>query len=267
MPTWQPSVMSNAADTRTTTTAAGVLVRAPGAPELDSAVILLIDDDPVAVRLALLTLEPLGCRVVVVGRGDAVVASLAIERPAVVILDLMLPDMHGLDVCRAVRARSLVPIIVVTVVGSHRERLQCLRAGADDVLTKPYDPEELALRVGALHRRAAGGAPASPRPYRYRGLVIDPLVHTAVLNGTPLALTATEERLLELLASRPGVVQTPQQLLSAMYGPHAIDDAAALYLQVSRLRRKLGDQRGQPTYLQTRTRQGYYLPVPATEGD
>ncbi|MCC6626708.1 MAG: response regulator transcription factor [Chloroflexi bacterium] len=260
MPTWQPLVVTGAADTCTAVTPAGVRGHVPGAPELGGAVILVIDDDPVAVRLALLTLEPLGCRVVVVGRGDGVAAALEVERPAVVVLDLMLPDMHGLEVCRAVRAHSLVPIIVVTVVSSHRERLQCLRAGADDVLTKPYDPEELALRVGALHRRAEGGAPASPRPYRYRGLVVDSLAHTVILDGIPLALTATEERLLELLARRPGVVQTPRQLLGAMYGPHATD-AAALYLQISRLRRKLGDQRGQPTYLQTRTRQGYYLPA------
>jgi DNA-binding response OmpR family regulator len=222
-----------------------------------------VDDDPVAVELVRLTLEPLPASVVVVGHGAAVAGALERERPAVVVLDLVLPDIHGLDVCRAIRQRSLVPIIVVTVLGSHQDLLRCLRAGADDVLTKPYDPEELSLRVQALVRRAQGGAPAAPLPYRYRGLVVDPLADTVTLHGVPLPLTASEHHLLACLARRPGVVHTPAELLREVFGPHAAGSAATLYLQVSRLRRKLGDRRGRPTYLQTRARQGYFLTAPA----
>jgi DNA-binding response OmpR family regulator len=229
---------------------------------MSQATVLLVDDDPVAAKLVCYTLEPLGYRVAVVETGCEAEAALERERPAAVVLDLMLPDIHGLEVCQRLRARSLVPIVVVTAVGSHHERLECLRRGADDVLTKPYDPEELALRLAALRRRANGGAPATPKPYHYRGLVIDSAAHTATLHGRDLGLTPVEQRLVERLASRPGQVHLADDLLTQVWGPHSEGQYATLYLHISRLRHKLGERRGQPIYLLTRSRVGYLLPAP-----
>jgi DNA-binding response OmpR family regulator len=229
---------------------------------VSQATVLLVDDDPVAAKLVRYTLEPLGYRVVIIPTGAEAEAALERERPSAVMLDLMLPDIYGLEVCQRLRARSLVPIVVVTAVGSHHERIECLRRGADEVLVKPYDPEELALRLEALRRRANGGAPATPEPYHYRGLVIDLAAHTATLHGRDLCLTPIEQRLLERLASRPGVVHLADELLTQVWGPHAEGQYATLYLHISRLRHKLGERRGQPVYLFTRSRVGYLLPPP-----
>lgn len=229
---------------------------------MSQATVLLVDDDPVAAKLVCYILEPHGYQVATVATGKEAEAALERERPSVVVLDLMLPDVHGLEVCQQLRSRSLVPIVVVTAAGSHQERIECLRRGADDVLTKPYDPEELVLRLAAVRRRAEGGAPAAPEPYQYRGLRIDPAAHTATLHGRDLGLAPAEQRLLEHLAARPGVVSLADDLLRQVWGPHASGQYATLYLHISRLRHKLGEQRGQPVYLLTRSRVGYLLPAP-----
>ena len=223
--------------------------------------ILVVEDDPEAVRLLRLSLEEHGYRVTAVAHGGEAEAATERERPDVVIIDLRLPDMDGFELLRRLRSSSLVPIIVITARHEAAVRLQCLRLGADDVLHKPFLHEELLLRIEGMLRRAAGGAPAAPRVYRYRGLMVDAAARRAELDGRELELTPTEQRLLEALARRPGVVHLADDLLARIWGPHAVGQYATLYLCISRLRKKLGDDGRQPTYLLTRARVGYLLPA------
>jgi DNA-binding response OmpR family regulator len=223
--------------------------------------VLLVEDDPLAARLLRLTLEPRGYQITVVQTGEAAEATLDRLRPSIVVLDLTLPGIDGLEVCRRLRARSLVPIVVVTARSNRDDRVQSLRMGADDILTKPYDPEELALRLEGVLRRAAGGAPAIPDPYHFRDLAVDFTAHRTTLRGQELGLTQCEQRLLEILARGAGMVQLADDLLVEVWGPHAIGQYATLHLHISRLRHKLGDDARQPVYLLTRPRVGYRLPA------
>ncbi len=227
--------------------------------------VLVVDDDPRSAHLLRLLLEPRGYRVTAVADGRETQAAVERERPAVVVLDLMMPEVDGFEICRQLRTRSLVPIIVVTARGDQTTRLQCLRLGADDVLTKPYHSEELVLRLEGIIRRATGGAPATPEPYAFRGLVVDFTGHRSTLHGRDLSLTPLEQRLLETLARQPGVVQLADDLLDRIWGPHAVGQYATLYLHISRLRRKLGDDGRRAVYLLTRSRIGYLLPAAEAE--
>lgn len=224
--------------------------------------VLLVDDDPLATSLLQTTLEPHGYRVTSVATGGQAEEAVEIERPSVVVLDLMLPDVDGFEVCKRLRQTSLVPIIVVTARTGHRDRLMVLRLGADDVVSKPYDPEELALRLVGIERRSQGGAPATPEPYRYGELTVDFVRHRTLIGTEEIGLTPVEQRLIETLARNAGTVCQGDELLFNIWGPHAVNQYATLHLHISRLRRKLGDNARRPTYILTRSRIGYLLPRP-----
>lgn len=227
-------------------------------------VALVVADARAAGRLRLL-LASRGYRIAVMTDRCEVEAALERERPGVVVLDLTGTEAGDVEICRRLRTHSLVPIMVITARDDRAARLETLRAGADDVLTEPYEAEELLLRLEGLRRRCSGGAPATPEPYVYRGLVVDGASHRTTLHGREVGLTPPEQRLLELLARGAGAVQSADDLLAQVWGPHAVGRYATLHLHVSRLRRKLGDDGRRPTYLLTRSRVGYLLP--ATDGD
>ena len=225
---------------------------------------LLVEDD---VRLAALTREYLeghGVAVVVVGDGRRGLAEALGGKFDVVLLDLMLPGKDGLEVCRELRGRSDVPIIVLTARGEEADRVMGLELGADDYLAKPFSPRELLARIRAVTRRAKGRAGPALGMVRVGALRIDPAARTVELDGAPVHLTAYEFALLEALARRAGRVLSREQLMELARG--SAEDAfdRSIDVHVSRLRQKLGDDPRRPRLIKTVRGSGYVL---AGEGE
>jgi two-component system OmpR family response regulator len=225
---------------------------------------LLVEDDA---RLAALTREYLaghGVAVEVAGDGRTGLDAALRSRFDVVLLDLMLPERDGLAVCREIRARSDVPIIVLTARGEEADRVLGLELGADDYLAKPFSARELLARIRALVRRARGRAGPPSLTVRVGGLVVDPGARRATLDGRDLALTGYEFDLLRALAERAGRVLSREQLMELARG--SAEDAfdRSIDVHVSHLRQKLGDDPRRPRLLKTVRGLGYLL---AAEGD
>jgi two-component system OmpR family response regulator len=216
-----------------------------GAPALQA---LLVEDDA---RLAALTREYLD------GRRGLVEA----QRGGwdVVLLDLMLPGLPGLEVCRELRARSDVPIIVLTARGEEADRVMGLELGADDYLAKPFSPRELLARIRAVTRRAKGRAGPALKPVKVGGLVIDPSARSVTLRGVPVELTAYEFALLHALAERAGRILSREQLMEFARGSSEDSFDRSVDVHVSRLRQKLGDDPKRPRLIKTVRGAGYVL--------
>ena len=225
---------------------------------------LLVEDD---VRLAALTADYLGGHGVVVTRAADGVAGLeeALRHPYdVVLLDLLLPGKDGLDVCRELRSRSDVPIIVLTARGDAADRVLGLEIGADDYVSKPFSPRELLARIRAVVRRARGQVGPKVKPVRVGALALDPGARRATVSDREITLTGYEFSLLYALASRPGRVLSREQLIDLAGG--SLDEAfdRSVDVHVSRLRHKLGDDPKNPRMLKTVRGAGYML---AAEGE
>ena len=228
--------------------------------------ILIVDDDAKIVRLVRMYLEREGFRVLDAGDGRQALATIALEAPALVVLDVMLPEVDGLSVLRAVRRTSRVPILMLSARGATEDRIAGLRSGADDYLPKPFSPAELVLRVRRILDRAGASAagPASAA-LRRADLVLDPERHETTIDGRPVELTALEFRLLEALMLADGRVLSRDQLLDALHGTGEADvlDRTVDAL-VKRLREKLGDDPDRPRYVATVRGVGYRAaPEPA----
>jgi len=198
-------------------------------------VLLVEDDDAIAEPLvAGLTRE--GLRVERVATGQA-----ALDAPSadVVLLDLGLPDLDGLEVCRQLRARSAVPIIVITARGEEVDRVVGLELGADDYLVKPFGFRELLARIRAVNRRAAATSPTGP--IRVGDLEIDLRSRRVTMDGAEVDLTRKEFDLLALLATDPGALRTRQEILESVWDAHWYGPTKTLDVHVAALRRKLGD--------------------------
>jgi two-component system OmpR family response regulator len=220
---------------------------------------LLVEDD---LRLAALTREYLeghGVAVVDVADGRRGLSEAFTGRYDVVLLDLMLPGKDGLEVCREVRARSDVPIIVLTARGEEADRVMGLELGADDYLAKPYSPRELLARIRAVTRRAKGRAGPAQGLVRVGALRIDPAARTVELNGREVHLTGYEFALLEALARRAGRVLTREQLMELARGNAEDAFDRSIDVHVSRLRQKLGDDSKHPRLIKTIRGSGYVL--------
>lgn len=228
--------------------------------------ILFIEDDE---RLAALTtryLESHGHAVTWVSDGERGLAEALKGRHDVVILDLMLPRRSGLEVCREVRARTAVPIIMLTALGEEADRVLGLETGADDYLSKPFSSRELLARLRALVRRGRGALGPPREVVRVGELELSPRDYSAKLAGRPLGLTTTEFVLLRVLAERAGRVLSREQILDLTKG--SADEAfdRSIDAHVSRLRHKLGDDPRQPRLLKTIRGAGYML-VAGEEGE
>ncbi len=225
--------------------------------------ILVVDDDAKIVRLVRTYLEREGFRVVEAADGKSALAAIALEAPALVVLDLMLPEVDGLAIVRAVRRTDRTPIVMVSARGTTGDRIAGLEAGADDYLPKPFSPAELVLRVKRVLDRSAGSsAAATPEtaPLRIGDLVLDRDRHTAEVAGNPIELTALEFRLLVALAEADGRVLTRDQLLDAIYGQgEAFVLDRSVDALVKRLRQKLGDDADAPRYVATIRGVGYRM--------
>ncbi len=220
---------------------------------------LLVEDDA---RLAALTREYLeghGILVTLASDGRRGLAEALAHRHDVVLLDLMLPEKDGLAVCRELRARSDVPIVVLTARGEEADRVMGLELGADDYLAKPYSPRELLARIRAVVRRARGQAGPSLEVVRVGRLVLDPGAQRATYGGRELQLTGYEFALLKALAERAGRVLTREQLMDIAKGSAEESFDRSVDVHVSRLRHKLGDDPKRPRILKTVRGTGYLL--------
>ncbi len=220
---------------------------------------LLVEDDA---RLAALTKEYLeghGVAVVHVGDGRRGQEEALTGRYDAVLLDLMLPGKDGLEVCREIRARSDVPIVVLTARGEEADRVMGLELGADDYLAKPFSPRELLARIRAVVRRAKGRAGPAKDLVRVGALVVDPAARRVTLRGREVALTGYEFALLEALARRAGRVLSREQLMELARGSAEEAFDRTVDVHVSRLRQKLGDDPKRPRLIKTVRGAGYVL--------
>lgn len=218
--------------------------------------ILVVDDEPKIVRLARDYLEQSSFHVQVAADGNTALAAARQDRPDLVVLDLNLPGMDGLDVCRALRRTSNVPIIMLTARAEEMDRLIGLELGADDYIVKPFSPRELVARVRAVLRRTQGELP-TPELIRTGELEIDLAGHHATLAGAPLRLTRIEFRLLAILAQHPGQTLTRGQLIDRLHGVAEGGFDRSIDAHIKNLRRKLEDDPAHPRYVVTIYGVGY----------
>ncbi len=173
------------------------------------------------------------------------------EQPDVIILDLMLPDMDGLDVCRLIRQRSDVFIIMLTARVEETDRLIGLEIGADDYVTKPFSPREVVARIRALLRRASGGLITQSRMLAHGPLLLDPAKHLCTLNGEPVPLTPTEFDILKLLMSQPGIPFTRERLITEALGYDYAGYERTVDVHIRNLRRKIELDPQNPRFILT----------------
>jgi DNA-binding response OmpR family regulator len=224
-----------------------------------SARILVAEDDPKQANLIRIYLEREGHSVLVVGDGRRALQACRERSPDLVVLDVMMPDMDGLDVCRIARAESQVPILLLTARSTEEDKLLGLDLGADDYVTKPYSPRELAARVRALLRRAGKAVPDAAAVRAVGPLEIDAARFEVRVSGRPVALTAKEFGILEVLASEPGRVYTRAQIIDRAFGfDHDVLERT-VDAHVMNLRRKIEDDPAAPRYVQTVYGRGYRL--------
>jgi two-component system alkaline phosphatase synthesis response regulator PhoP len=223
--------------------------------------ILVVEDEPKIAQLVRDYLVHAGFQVATAADGRGALRAATRERPDLIVLDLRLPDMDGLDVTRAIRQSSSIPIIMLTARGEETDKLVGLELGADDYMTKPFSPKELVARVRAVLRRQAF-AQMGGETLRVGDLVIDRGRMRATVAGRPVGLTATEFQLLAALARAPGRVFTRAQLLDRLHGVALEAYERAIDAHVKNIRRKLEPDPHQPRYLLTVYGAGYKLAEP-----
>ncbi len=228
--------------------------------------VLVVDDDVELCDLVSEYLEPEGFAVAAVQTGDQGLERALSGDYSLVVLDVMLPGMNGLDVLRRLRAKSRVPVLILTARGDDVDRIVGLEIGADDYLPKPFNPRELLARIRAILRRAQGGPGigAPPEPVVIGDVEIDPGARTVRRGGESVELTAVEFALLEALVRSAGQVITRDQLASAVLGRRFVAYDRSIDMHVSKLRRKLGPQSDGSDRIKTIRGVGYTYarPVP-----
>jgi len=218
--------------------------------------VLVVDDEPDIIELVKFNLQHAGFEVVAAESGDEALQKVRSASPDLVILDVMLPEVDGLEVCKLLRrdaATARLPIIMLTAKAGEVDRILGLEIGADDYLTKPFSPRELVLRVKKLLQRSQEETTARDR-YEAGILAVDISKHAVTVRGRAVELTATEFKLLALLMQRRGRVQSRDQLLQEVWGYESMVDTRTVDTHMRRLREKLGDA---AMYLETVRNVGY----------
>ena len=225
----------------------------------DSSTILLVDDEDSVQKLLTYPLERDGFRVVQARDGEEALARFAEEPIDLIVLDLMLPKLDGLEVCKRLRATSSVPIIMLTARDDELDKVLGLELGADDYITKPFSIREFRSRVRALLRRTAVAreGPEEVERIEVNGLRIDVPRRSVEANGNSVQLTYVEFELLRLLAAHPGRVYTRQSLLESLWGGAAYRDPRTIDVHVRHLREKLEPDPRTPTFIETVRGVGY----------
>lgn len=225
--------------------------------------VLVVDDEPRILRFVRTELESDGYRVLVASSGRQAIELHDSERPALVILDLIMPDMDGFEVLRRIRVSARTPVIVLTARASDVDKIRGLDLGADDYLTKPFNPEELAARMRAVLRRSQTGTPLVMRQiFTFDNLHVDLERRRVTVDGNDVSLSPTEWQLLANLLQNAGRVILHEDLLGMTWGPEYRNDLQYLRVWVSRLRRKLGESSNQPGLIKTVPGVGYTIREP-----
>ncbi|UIN30150.1 response regulator [Microbacterium binotii] len=219
--------------------------------------ILVADDDPQLVRALRITLAAHGYDVVAAADGAAAITLAAQSHPDIVLLDLGMPHLDGVQVIEALRGWTTAPIIVVSGRTGSADKVDALDAGADDYVTKPFQIDELLARLRALGRRAA--ASVDDPVVRFGEIELDLATKTVTRAGARVHLTPTEWRMLEFLARHPGALVTRQSLLKEIWASENVNDSGYLRLYMSQLRKKLEADPARPVHLLTETGMGYRL--------
>jgi two-component system KDP operon response regulator KdpE len=228
--------------------------------------ILVVDDEPAVVRLVRATLGANGFAVITADRGEQALDLLEQDRPDLIVLDLMMPGMDGFETLRHIRESTSVPVIMLTARAGDADKLRGLQGGADDYVTKPFNPDELVARIEAVLRRTAGATPrAGVGRLRYPGLEIDLERRRVIVEGAEVRLSRTEWELLAQLAGNAGRVMLHGELLSRIWGPEFRDETHYLRTWISRLRAKLEPNADDPALITTFPGLGYRLEVPPSE--
>ena len=218
--------------------------------------VLVVDDERQLLRAMRVILREAGFEVSTAGSVQEALDALAVRPPDAAILDLILPDGNGVDICRSIREWSEMPIIVLSAVGDEAEKVRALEAGADDYVTKPFGTEELIARLRATLRRAGRGEPDEP-VLRAEGLELDLVAHQVTVNGDVVHLTPTEYELLRVLMQNRGRLMTHRALLGEVWGPGFEDDTQVLRVHVANLRRKIEPAPSSPRHVLTDPGIGY----------
>ena len=219
--------------------------------------ILVCDDDPQIRRALSLILREAGYEVLLCASGEEALDRAAVAGPHLAIVDLLLPDCHGIELCRRLREWSEMPILVLSALGEEQTKIDALHSGADDYVTKPFGPGEPVARVHAGLRRA-GRDPAEPR-VEAGGLVVDLAAHAVWVDGEEVRLTPTEFSLLRVLVLNRGLLMTHRQLLTEVWGPQYADATPVLRTHIANLRSKLQSGDGQRRLIRTDSGIGYRL--------
>jgi DNA-binding response OmpR family regulator len=206
---------------------------------MERGTILVVDDEPNIADLVEIYLRRDGYRVVKAAAGEEVAAAVANHRPRLVVLDVGLPDIDGLEVCRRLRQTSTIPVIFLTARDTEIDRVLGLELGADDYVTKPFSPPELVARVKAVLRRAEG-ATTTVELVQVGGVTIDVGRREVRIDEAPVAFTGKEFDLLKFLAERPGLALSRQQILDAVWGFDWYGDERTVDVHIAQIRKKLG---------------------------
>ena len=227
---------------------------------MTSAKVLIVDDEPQIRRVLRTTLSSQGYTVVEARSGDEALEAIRHERPDLILLDVNMPGRSGLETCSEIRATSDVPIIMLTVRNSERDKVQALDAGADDYVVKPFGVEELMARIRASLRRVTPAE--SIPPFLSPELKIDFEKRTVLVKGQPVRLTPKEFELLRQLVANQGKAMAHRRLLQAVWGPDYGEETEYLRVFINQLRKKIEPDPGNPRYILTEPWIGYRFERP-----
>ena len=228
--------------------------------------VLVADDEPRITKLVSIALQAEGFRVVTADGGEDALRKAEEVRPDVVLLDLVMPDLDGIEVMQQLRDRRPVPVILLTAKGATADKAKGLDLGADDYVVKPFHPDELSARVRAVLRRSSGATPGQGI-VAFDDIEIDLERRMVTKGGQLVQLSRTEWLLLQHLAANAGKVVLHTELLTKVWGPEYRDDLQYLRVWVSRVRRKLGAEPGEPGRIKTFQGIGYLLDIEGTATD